>query len=204
MKTEIVQIKNRSTGSVIFEAEVDASLSGELKIGAAVKIAIKTDANLAGANLAAANLAGANLADAYLAGANLAGANLTRADLAGADLADAYLAGANLDGANLDGANLAGAYLDGANLAGAKVNDGNVLAGTRPIFQIGPIGSRCAYLAAYITTSGVFVRAGCFFGSLAEFSATVNKTHGENEHGQEYNAAIQMIEAHAKIWGQKS
>jgi len=179
MKTEIVQIKNRSTGSVIFEAEVDASLSGELKIGAAVKIAIKTDANLAGANLAAANLAGANLADAYLAGANL-------------------------DGANLDGANLAGAYLDGANLAGAKVNDGNVLAGTRPIFQIGPIGSRCAYLAAYITTSGVFVRAGCFFGSLAEFSATVNKTHGENEHGQEYNAAIQMIEAHAKIWGQKS
>jgi len=172
MKTEIVQIKNRSTGSVIFEAEVDASLSGELKIGAAVKIAIKTDANLAGANLAAANLAGANLADAYLAGANLARADLTGAYLAGANLAGANLtradlAGADLAGADLAGANLAGANLDGANLAGAKVNDGNVLAGTRPIFQIGPIGSRCAYLAAYITTSGVFVRAGCFFGSLA-------------------------------------
>jgi hypothetical protein len=90
-----VQIKNRWSGAVLFECEVDAAIKGDsLRLGAAVKLAIKAraylaGANLAGADLADANLAGADLADANLAGANLAGANLARANLAGADLADA-------------------------------------------------------------------------------------------------------------------
>jgi uncharacterized protein YjbI with pentapeptide repeats len=116
------------------------------------------------------------------------------ANLAGANLAGAYLAGANLDGANLAGANLAGAYLAGANLDGAK------LLGKRPILQIGPIGSRSAYLVAYITDAGVRLRAGCFSGSLDEFRAACATTPGDNEHGREYAAAISMIEAHAAIW----
>ena len=128
---------------------------------------------------AGANLAGANLAGAYLAGANLAGANLARS----------YLAGANLDGANLAGAYLTGANLDGANLVG-----------NRPILQIGPIGSRCAYLVSYITDAGIKVRAGCFFGSIEEFEAACAKTHGDNDHGKEYAAAVAMIRAHAAIW----
>ena len=99
-KTETMEIKHRHTGAVLFSARVDVSLSDGLKIGAAVKLAIKADANLADANLAGANLAGANLAGAILAGANLAGANLARAYLTDANLADAYLAGANLANAN--------------------------------------------------------------------------------------------------------
>ena len=63
-KTETMEIKHRYTGAVLFSARVDVSLSDGLKIGAAVKLAIKADANLAGANLADANLAGANLARA--------------------------------------------------------------------------------------------------------------------------------------------
>jgi len=118
-----------------------------------------------------------------------AGANLTRSYLAGA-----YLAGANLAGANLAGAYLTGAYLAGANLAGAY------LVGNRPILQIGPIGSRCAYLVSYITDAGIKVRAGCFFGSIEEFEAACAKTHGDNDHGKEYAAAVAMIRAHAAIW----
>ena len=94
----------------------------------------------------------------------------------------------------LEAASLAGANLDGANLDGAN------LVGNRPILQIGPIGSRCAYLVSYITDAGIKVRAGCFFGSIEEFEAACAKTHGDNDHGKEYAAAVAMIRAHAAIW----
>ena len=90
------EILNRFSGEVIFTAEIECAADElpSIKLGLAVKAAVKARANLADAYLAGANLAGANLADAYLAGANLAdadlaGANLARADLAGANLADA-------------------------------------------------------------------------------------------------------------------
>jgi len=94
-KAETVEIHNRFTGAVIFTAEVEADLSTVgLKLGEAVKIAVK----------AGANLGGANLKDAYLGGAYLGGANLK----------DAYLGGANLGGADLRSANLRSANLEGA------------------------------------------------------------------------------------------
>jgi hypothetical protein len=75
-QTEQYPIKNRWSGEVIVTAEISCSPDTlrSIKLGLAVKAALK-----ARADLARANLAGANLADAYLAGA----------DLAGADLADA-------------------------------------------------------------------------------------------------------------------
>jgi uncharacterized protein YjbI with pentapeptide repeats len=93
------KIKNRWSDKVQFVAEIDCDkdTSIDVKIGLAVKWAIKARANLSDANLAGANLARANLADA----------NLADAYLADAYLADAYLAGANLARANLAGANLA-------------------------------------------------------------------------------------------------
>ena len=80
------EIKNRFTGAVKFTAEIECEegTSTSIKLGLAVKWAVKADADLARAYLAHANLAGANLARAYLAHANLARANLARADLAGA------------------------------------------------------------------------------------------------------------------------
>jgi hypothetical protein len=112
------EIKNRFTGAVQITAEIECAddASYSVKLGLAVKWAVKADADLAGANLA-----GADLADANLAGADLADANL-----AGAYLADANLADANLAGANLAGANLAGAYLADANLADAYLADANL------------------------------------------------------------------------------
>ena len=116
-------ILNRFTGAVQFTAELGAeydNASESIKLGVAVKMAMKARANLAGADLARADLADANLAGANLARAYLAGAYLARADLGGADLAGADLAGANLADANLAGANLAGANLARANLADAN------------------------------------------------------------------------------------
>ncbi len=75
------EIKNRWSGAAQFECELGVEFETEafdVRLGAAVKLATKTGANLTGA---------------YLAGAYLTGANLTGADLAGADLAGADLAG---------------------------------------------------------------------------------------------------------------
>jgi uncharacterized protein YjbI with pentapeptide repeats len=104
-----LQIKNRFTDLVIFEAD-----TADMK--ALVLLAIASDISLSGANLSGANLSGANLSGANLSGANLSRANLSRANLSranlyGADLSRAYLSGAYLSGADLSGANLSGADL---------------------------------------------------------------------------------------------
>ena len=166
------EIKNRWDGKVLFSA-------GGETLRDVVQQAV----------MRGANLGGANLGGAYLGGANLDGANLDGANLRGANLGGANLRGANLRGANLGGANLDGA--DGKNLT---------LVGSRPVFVLGPIGSRCDYLTAYLTDAGVHVRAGCFFDTLDAFRAAVVAEHADNNHGREYMAAIAMIEARAGIW----
>ena len=110
----------------------------------------------------------------------------------------AYLGGADLDGANLDGAYLRGAYLRGANLDGA-----GKLIGDRPIIQISPIGSRSDFLTAYITDNGIFLKTGCFFGTVENFKSAIKNTHGDNIHAEEYTAALTLIETHVKIYTPK-
>ena len=63
------EILNRFSGEVIFTAEIECAADElpSIKMGLAVKAAVKAGANLAEANLAGANLADANLAEAYLA-----------------------------------------------------------------------------------------------------------------------------------------
>ena len=186
------EIKSRWSGAVLFSAETES-------LRVAVELAAKSGANLADANLADADLAGANLAGADLARANLAGADLADADLADADLARANLAGADLADANLARANLAGADLADADLADAAGRK-LIAVGRRPILTLGPLGSRAAPLTAFLTDAGVYVRTGCFWGTLDAFRAASAKTHGTNEHAQEYTAAIALIEAHARLW----
>ena len=101
--------------------------------------------------------------------------------------------------ANLDGANL-----DGANLARAKIKDDCTLKGERPIIQIGPIGSRCAYFAAYITDKGLRFDAGCQRQITREvFEERLAGEHGDNIHAKEYRAALALIDVHAELWGEK-
>jgi hypothetical protein len=149
------EIKHRITGAVLFAAELGAEYDDEsysVRLGAAVRIAVKARAdlsyaNLAGANLMRADLARANLADADLTDADLTGANLAGAYLADANLAGAYLADANFARADLVGANLVGAYLAGAYLAGAYLA-GAYLAGA----DLAGANLAGAYLAgAYLT-----------------------------------------------------
>ena len=136
MSKEIkISIKNRWTGSIIFEySSVDntlaktvlealkgeANLCGADLYGADLRGADLCGADLYGADLRGADLCGADLYEANLCGADLYGADLRGADLCGADLYEANLCGADLRGANLREADLRGANLREANLRGAK------------------------------------------------------------------------------------
>jgi hypothetical protein len=157
-------------------------------------------ANLYGADLRSANLYGADLGDANLYGANLRSADLYGADLGDADLRSANLYGADLRSANLYGANLYGANLRSANLGDADLGDAGKLTGDRPYFAVGPIGSRQDVLAAFLTEKGVFLRAGCFFGTVEEFKGKLQDEHGDNVHAIEYRAALVLVEAHYNAW----
>ena len=92
------------------------------------------------------------------------------------------------------------AYLRDAYLRDA---DGKklTLVGSRPVFQIGPLGSRADTLMVFLTDSGLHFRAGCFFGDLDHFRAAVLETHGETSpHAVEYAAAISLAQQHARLW----
>ena len=194
---EAIKIKNRWNGKVLHRGE-------HADVKEAVEAAVK-----AGANLRDADLDGANLRDAYLAGANLrdaylAGANLRDAYLAGANLRGANLRGADLDGANLRDACLAGAYLSGASLSdailsGAQVGKGGdeaTLVGSRPVVQIGPIGSRNDWLLVFwCGDAGVRISTGCQKQITEEyFLERLAEAHGEgdqaNIHAQHYIEAL--------------
>ena len=113
------------------------------------------------------------------------GANLRGADLRGADLG-----GANLRGAYLGGANLRGADLGGANLGGANLRDAGKLTSIDDVLIVGPIGSRSAHTQIYRTDNGIYVKCGCFFGTINEFASKVHETHQENKYERDYNNLI--------------
>jgi len=154
-----IQIKNRWTGSILFEYEKDKNTIKETLVEAA-----KKGADLQGADLQGAYLQGAYLQGAYLKGADLQGAYLQGADLQGAYLKGAYLQGAYLKGADLQGADLQGAYLQGAFLQGAylqgeKISKAIVFTGLYKYIVI-----------PYITEEGVKrVKMGCHNRTLEEW-----------------------------------
>lgn len=76
-----IEIRNRWTGSVVFEYTKEGNTITE-----AVLEAIRCDADLCNADLRSANLRGADLRSANLCDADLRGANLYGADLRSTDL----------------------------------------------------------------------------------------------------------------------
>jgi hypothetical protein len=121
-----IEIRNRWTGSVVFEYTKEGNTITETVLDAIRRGADLRGADLRGADLCGADLCGAYLCDADLCGANLYGADLRDADLYGADLRGADLRDADLRGADLCGAYLCGAYLCGADLRDANLRDANL------------------------------------------------------------------------------
>ena len=194
------EIKNRFTGAIIVEDGKYASIREAVeKNKADLSGADLSGADLYGAYLSRANLSGANLTRAGLSGANLSGANLYGADLYGANLSGANLYGANLSGADLSGADLSGADLYGADLSGANLYGAKgkklTLLKNNPILCIGSIGSRQAYMTAYNTDKGIYIKTGCYFDTIENFKIAVHEKHKDTKHAHDYMTAIAFIKA---------
>lgn len=75
----------------------------------------------------------------------------------------------------------------------AKVFGEASIADQYNILQIPNIGSRKDTTTFFKTSTGkLYVACGCFKGTIEEFEKAVERTHGKNEHGRVYKAAIQM------------
>ena len=105
----------------------------------------------------------------------------------------ANLGGAYLRGAYLRGAYLRGAYLRDANLRGADLGGANNITSIDDILLVGPIGSRADYTHIYRTDKGVYVKCGCFFGTIDEFASKVKDTHGDNKYANQYLKVIDFV-----------
>jgi hypothetical protein len=166
-------ILNRFSGAVQFSAEIECEddASTSVKLGLAVKVAIKAKADLIGANLNRADLSGTNLSHA-----NLTGADLTGTDLSYADLSDACLRGADLANAYLCGADVTGAYL----IDGGQRSDGYRFVG-------------------WIKEGVLQIRAGCRSLSIADARTHWDKTRGGTPLGDETFVILNHIEKVARI-----
>ena len=121
-----IEIRNRWTGSVVFEYTKEGNTITETVLDAIRRGADLRDANLRGSNLRGSNLRCADLRCADLRDADLRDADLCDANLCGADLRDADLRCANLRCANLCDADLCDADLCDANLRDADLRGANL------------------------------------------------------------------------------
>jgi uncharacterized protein YjbI with pentapeptide repeats len=228
------EIRNRLTGSVQFTAEIECAADAptSIKIGLAVKWALKSRANLSGANLSGADLSGANLSGANLSGANLSradlfgadlfganlfganlsGANLSRADLFGANLSRANLSRANLSGADLSGANLSRANLSGADLSGANLSradlSGANLSGANlfgvPVIDGGLRSDGYRFFLTAYKEEGVRIKAGCRNFTIDEARAHWRGARRGTQLGNESILIVDYLERMAEVRGWKA
>ena len=84
------------------------------------------------------------------------------------------------------------AVKSGANLVGANLGESSKLQNTSDVLIVGLIGSRRDYTTIFHADKGVFVRCGCFKGTLDEFEAKVKKNHNGSKHEKDYLALIQF------------
>jgi uncharacterized protein YjbI with pentapeptide repeats len=203
-----IEIKHRFNGTVLFSCEannIKETVEQAVKTGANLSSADLQGADLQGAYLRGAYLRGAYLQGAYLQGADLRGADLQGADLRcadlrGADLRVAYLRGAYLRCADLQGADLRCADLQGADLQGADLRGADLrcadlrcadlrgadlrdkvkIKGGNSVLTFIGGGSIGRAVYAFNCDVGIYIQAGCFFGTLNEFrEKTLVDTNGD-------------------------
>ena len=64
----------------------------------------------------------------------------------------------------------------------------------RGSITVNHIGSRSSNSIFYFTKNdGIYVKCGCFFGSITEFEKNVYETHNNNKYSKEYKATIDYV-----------
>ena len=81
----------------------------------------------------------------------------------------------------------------------AQVCDRARVCGPSCLLVVSPLGSRDGATTFYAASDAIRVVCGCFSGTLDEFAAAVEETHGDNEHGQAYRLAIELAKLRIKL-----
>lgn len=148
------------------------------------------------------NIVSCNLSKKNLRLARFFGTHASYADFSGSDLSDASFASAILRDTDLSETNITGTYFGYADLQHTRFTDAwfftdkqqtekATLIGDRPILLISPIGSRSDCLQIFTTDRGIYLKTGCFFGTIDDFREQLNKRHGDiGQHTAEYTAAM--------------
>jgi hypothetical protein len=201
MKIKIT-IKNRWTGSIIFDYEKENNTVKET-VKELVRLAIEKGecVDLQGVDLRGADLQGADLQGADLKCADLRRADLRGADLQRADLRRAYLQGVDLQGVDLRGADLQGAYLQGVDLQGVDLRGAylqRVKIKTAVVFT----GLYQYIVIPYITkTNEKRIKMGCYDRLLSEWESDFWNNNNEfpNDNSFKSNSRLMAFET-AKKW----
>lgn len=77
----------------------------------------------------------------------------------------------------------------------ARVGGDAHINSNKDFIVIGPIGSRNGFTTFY-KNENICVRCGCFSGTVDEFLAAVQKTHGDSRFGREYRIAAELAKTH--------
>lgn len=85
------------------------------------------------------------------------------------------------------------ADLRNANLRNADLGDWGSLQSCTDVLFVTPIGSRNGCTIFFHTNKGLFVKCGCFKGTIEEFADKVKETHGGNEHARDYLALVEFV-----------
>ena len=86
----------------------------------------------------------------------------------------------------------------------AEVSGNAEVSGTTHVMTFGPAGSRNDTTTFYRNkNNGISVTCGCFNGSMEDFLARVNETHGDNKHGQVYRAAADLAKLQIALEGKQ-
>ena len=66
--------------------------------------------------------------------------------------------------------------------------------------MIGPIGSRNDTTTFFRAKENIIkVKCGCFYGTIDEFIAKVELTHGNNKNGRAYRIAAELAKAQIEL-----
>ena len=75
---------------------------------------------------------------------------------------------------------------------------------TTHVMTFGPAGSRNGTTTFYRNkNNSISVTCGCFNGSIDDFLAQVEITHGDNKHGQVYRAAAELAKLQIDLEGEE-
>ncbi len=58
--------------------------------------------------------------------------------------------------------------------------------------QFGRFGSENRATYIFLTNNGLYVRCGCFIGTIDEFAEKVKETHGNSQYAKEYLMMIEL------------